>query len=68
MPIYEYVCKKCRENFSLFQRLGSTEMDTYCPKCGSREVKKIPSSFSCSSTNDSGPVPKGLYSGFSGGG
>ncbi len=46
MPIYEYSCKKCKIIFSLLQRIGSSEKDTTCPKCGSKEVKKKFSLFS----------------------
>lgn len=50
MPIYEYVCRKCGEGFVLLQRLGTTEKDTVCPKCGSQEVKKKLSAFSSLNT------------------
>ncbi len=61
MPVYEYSCAKCKAGFSLMQRLGATEKDTICPYCGSREVKKLVSSFSCSIGGG------GFGSGFSGG-
>lgn len=47
MPIYEYVCGKCHEQFSLFQSIYAGEKDTRCPKCGADEVKKKISAFSC---------------------
>ncbi|MFN3396471.1 MAG: FmdB family zinc ribbon protein [Thermodesulfovibrionales bacterium] len=47
MPIYEYTCNKCNKSFSLLQKVGSSEKDTVCPNCGSKEVKKKISSFSC---------------------
>ncbi|MEW6108331.1 MAG: zinc ribbon domain-containing protein [Nitrospirota bacterium] len=68
MPIYEYICIKCSEKFSLLQSMNSTVNDTECPGCGSREVKKIISSFCCSSgpgNSISSSIPS---SGFSGGG
>lgn len=68
MPIYEYMCKKCNESFSLLQRVGVTEKDTVCPRCGSKDIKKNPSTFSCSCSIDSGFSSGGSYSGFSGGG
>ncbi|MBI5739704.1 MAG: zinc ribbon domain-containing protein [Nitrospirae bacterium] len=49
MPIYEYVCLKCGNKFSLLQSMSHAESDTECPKCSSREVKKTISSFSCAS-------------------
>jgi putative FmdB family regulatory protein len=48
VPIYEYICRKCNKDFSLMQKMGSTESDTVCPHCGSQEVKKMLSAFSCS--------------------
>ncbi|RMG73257.1 MAG: zinc ribbon domain-containing protein, partial [Nitrospirae bacterium] len=41
-------CLSCGKSFSLLQKVGSTEKDTTCPHCGSREVKKLLSAFSCS--------------------
>ena len=65
MPIFEYMCNACTETFALLQ-WASEEKDTLCPKCGSKNVKKIPSSFSC--PTDAGPSSGGSPSGFSGGG
>ncbi|HXX56886.1 MAG TPA: zinc ribbon domain-containing protein [Thermodesulfovibrionales bacterium] len=49
MPIYEYACNACNETFSLLQRVGSSERDSICPRCGSDKVRKKLSAFSCSS-------------------
>ena len=62
MPIYEYVCNKCKATFSLIQKVGASEKDTVCPQCGSAEVKKKLSLFSStsaskSSAESSSPVP-----------
>jgi putative FmdB family regulatory protein len=65
MPIFEYTCNACNEMFAILQSVAEVN-DTLCPKCGSNNIKKVPSSFSCSS--DSGSSPDGSYSGFSGGG
>jgi len=53
MPIYEYICLECNENFSLLQSLSPVEKNTECPKCSSKKVKKIISSFSCATGSDS---------------
>ena len=66
MPIYEYTCNACNEIFSLLLWTPD-DKEAACPKCGSKDVKKMPSSFSCSSSCDSGSSG-GSYSGFSGGG
>ena len=67
MPIYEYACKKCSENFAILQWTSEEEAETACPRCGSKDIKKIISSFSCSS-DDTGSSSGGSFSGFSGGG
>ncbi len=43
MPIYEYICRKCDEEFEqlVFDREAAIE----CPACGSRKVKKCLSVF-----------------------
>ncbi len=66
MPIYEYMCLKCKNSFSLLQSLYPPENDTKCPKCASADIKKLLSSFSCSSgteNKNSMPAPN-----FGGGG
>jgi len=69
MPIYEYICKKCNENFSLLQRVGITEKDTACPRCGSSDVKKKISIFNGFCSVDPGfSSSDGSHSGSSGGG
>ncbi len=61
MPIYEYICLKCNENFSILQSLYPAEKSTECPKCASKDVKKIISSFTCGagsgSASSSSPAP-----------
>ena len=65
MPIYEYICNKCKATFSLIQKVGSSEKDTTCPQCGSAEVKKKFSIFSSSTSKSSiepspsVPIPSG---------
>ncbi|MGD1074687.1 MAG: zinc ribbon domain-containing protein [Thermodesulfovibrionales bacterium] len=67
MPIYEYVCNICAETFSLLQRVGSSEKNNVCPGCGSKDVRKKLSAFSCSNSG-SGFSPSSPSSGFSSGG
>jgi putative FmdB family regulatory protein len=45
MPVYEYRCEACGEDFELFVRSPSRQTDPVCPKCGSRRVKKAVSLF-----------------------
>lgn len=37
MPIYEYTCGKCRQDFELLIR-GTEQAE--CPQCGSRKLEK----------------------------
>ena len=46
MPTYEYQCEGCGETFE--QRMTIPEYDTAkpnCPKCGSKKVKRMVSTF-----------------------
>jgi len=52
MPIYEYICLKCNERFSVLQGIHSKN-DTKCPECSSEDVKKAISIFSCVSKGQS---------------
>lgn len=65
MPIYEYICMSCSEKFSLLQKMTASEKDACCPRCSSKSVKKLMSSFCCSSAEGGFSAPSG---GFSGGG
>ncbi len=38
MPIYEYFCAACGEEFSKLQKMGGEP--TLCPKCGSTNVAR----------------------------
>jgi putative FmdB family regulatory protein len=60
MPIYEYTCKKCANKFELLRRFSDTAEVT-CPKCGSIEVERKVSAFTCGSSgagSRSGCSPK----------
>ncbi len=43
MPIYEYACGKCRDEFEVFVRKASQKIA--CPACGSKKVKRRFSTF-----------------------
>jgi putative FmdB family regulatory protein len=45
MPVYEYRCAECGEQFELFLRSASQTKAPTCPKCGSGKVKKAISLF-----------------------
>jgi putative FmdB family regulatory protein len=56
MPVYEYVCQSCQRTFSVLILKVSDEKTT-CPECGSEDVVKKFSTFSC------GVTPGSLFSG-----
>jgi len=45
MPIYEYVCNKCCEEF---EKLVFGNKEVECPKCSSKDIKKKMSAFGMS--------------------
>jgi len=40
MPIYEYVCKSCEDQFEALMS-GHDAEKPCCPKCGSDEVERM---------------------------
>ncbi len=46
MPLFEYECKKCGENF---EELVRADTRVKCPKCGAGKVERKLSTFACSS-------------------
>ncbi len=59
MPIYNYVCKECGENFDLLMGVTSERVEPKCRKCGSKNIEKILSSFSVGSSKGK-PSSSGL--------
>jgi putative FmdB family regulatory protein len=47
MPSYEYRCRQCRRSFVKVMTFGEHERKSKpaCPKCRSRKVEQLPSSF-----------------------
>jgi len=45
MPIYEYRCIECGEEFEAFVRLSQARVEIKCPHCQSKEVRKTFSIF-----------------------
>ncbi len=54
MPVYEYQCEKCKENFEFLQKVSDPPLET-CEKCGG----KINKSFNTMNFHLYGP---GFYS------
>jgi putative FmdB family regulatory protein len=46
MPLYEYRCTKCGEQFEVRQAMGQDGSNLNCPKCKAAKPEKLISSFS----------------------
>lgn len=51
MPIYEYKCSACGEQFTTIKFSYNNETETFCPACGSKNVTKMLSSFATSGSS-----------------
>ncbi len=56
MPIYEYVCKKCKNCFEYMIFSSDDAGDISCPSCGSKDTEKIMSAFSCKTGGSGGEL------------
>ncbi|MBN2178775.1 MAG: zinc ribbon domain-containing protein [Deltaproteobacteria bacterium] len=46
MPIYEYRCENCANEFEMIRSMSDDDKDIKCPKCGKNKVKKVMSAVS----------------------
>ncbi len=46
MPIYEFVCNKCKHKFEELVKLDLSDAPKQCPKCKHPKIKKIISASS----------------------
>lgn len=53
MPIYEYRCKKCRNDFEALVWTSREEESVECPKCSNRDIERILSPFARTSGSSS---------------
>ncbi|MFI3290887.1 MAG: zinc ribbon domain-containing protein [Opitutales bacterium] len=51
MPIYDFECKDCNQNFEALVSL-SKEKEVVCPNCNGKNLKKLPSLFGTKKLND----------------
>lgn len=40
MPIYEYICEACGQEFEKMMRFSEADLSPICPTCGSDETHK----------------------------
>lgn len=61
MPIYEYACNECREEFEKLVFSGTVVL---CPKCSSGNIRKKMSTFGMGGTEkpSAGPAASGCSS------
>lgn len=58
MPLYEFVCTECKEQFESLVASSKWEGRVACPHCGSRKVSKELSVFaSAMGSGSTGPMP-----------
>ncbi|MCD4784491.1 MAG: zinc ribbon domain-containing protein [Candidatus Eremiobacteraeota bacterium] len=56
MPLYEYYCDACGNNFDKICKAGTIDKDIACPKCGKHENRRKLSVFSFGTRNSSGDL------------
>ncbi len=54
MPLYEYTCRKCQQDFELLIRGEETPE---CPECGSRKLERHLSVAAAHTASGSNPLP-----------
>ena len=45
MPIYEYVCQKCKHEFEVIRSMAQADESIPCTACGGKQVKRKLSLF-----------------------
>jgi len=56
VPLYEYTCGTCHDDFTLLQSVHTGPGETACPACGARDVRRHMSAFAPSVPGDA-PAP-----------
>jgi putative FmdB family regulatory protein len=50
MPIYEYVCKKCKNKFELMRPFSRSQEAADCPKCSSKADRILSTCYAMTSS------------------
>jgi putative FmdB family regulatory protein len=53
MPLFEYQCQHCHKLFEVFTQRRDQEASPRCPACGGKDVERILSAFSGTSSSAS---------------
>lgn len=48
MPVFEYRCSECNTKFDVLHKSQNSQEEVVCPKCKSKDNKKLLSTFSAS--------------------
>lgn len=61
MPIYEFQCAKCDLKFEMRRSFSDSDDEIKCPRCGSRNPRRVFSTFLSSGHSESAcaPAPSG---------
>jgi putative FmdB family regulatory protein len=54
MPIYEYQCTSCGEKFEVMQSMGADGSELKCPKCNTKNPRRLLSAFFAGGSSTSG--------------
>jgi putative FmdB family regulatory protein len=57
MPMYEYRCLQCGQQFERLRRMADADRDIICPKCQATSVERLISAFAmggCTATPGGG--------------
>jgi putative FmdB family regulatory protein len=57
MPMYEYRCAECGEQYEELRRMTEADKDLRCPKCDSKNVQRQVSAFSSTASQGTGCGP-----------
>jgi len=61
MPIFEYLCTPCNRIFSFLALAPSPTRTPVCPRCGNRELGRVPSAFAVArQRSDAKPAGAGV--------
>lgn len=54
MPMYEYQCRQCGEQYEELRRIQDADRDLKCPFCGAEDVERLLSAFATSGCRRAG--------------
>lgn len=54
MPLYDYVCYSCGNNFEKLRRMSDDDGEVRCPDCDSEKIERLLSTFATGGCSNSG--------------